>query len=192
MELTADTEVKAKFEAQIKEFMASDQEKLEFPSSLTIDERRMVHDIAYDNNLLKQSRGPKSGGRFITVSKPNSQQRQAMEEQKTKRQKALTAELGPEKQREQNVTSTNFTYPDTSTMERASSCWLPQDFIDLPLVNVLPCNHDSKIFEFGLPAGTSLNLPVCACLLVKCNAADGESVCRPYTPISDNSMVRLW
>eukprot|EP01052_Picozoa_sp_SAG31_P006128 SAG31_NODE_279_length_18600_cov_21.254527_2_plen_296_part_00 len=81
-----------------------------------------------------------------------------------------------------------FQYPDTSTMERASSCWLPTEFVDLPLLAVLPCNHDSKIFEFGLPPNTSLDLPVCACLLMKGTAPDGESVVRPYTPISANSM----
>ena len=43
--------------------------------------------------------------------------------------------------------------------------------------------------EFGLPDGQSLNLPVCACILMKGKDAEGADAIRPYTPISDNSML---
>ena len=68
----------------------------------------------------------------------------------------------------------------------ASSCYLPTNWVDLPLLSVQPVNHDSKIYEFGLPPGQSLNLPTCACLLV---APPGEDVVRPYTPISGGEML---
>merc|ERR1712142_894512 len=51
--------------------------------------------------------------------------------------------------------------------------------------------HDTSIFEFGLPSGTSLGLPVCACLLMKapdCEHGGGDAV-RPYTPISHDGIV---
>ena len=66
MAAAAGDETKKAFEAQVKAFLAdSGKEKLEFPTTLSIEERRMVHDLAYDNDLCKQSRGPKNGGRFM-------------------------------------------------------------------------------------------------------------------------------
>ena len=44
-----------------------------------------------------------------------------------------------------------------------------------------------SVQEFGLPEGQSLNLPVCACILLKGKDAEGADSIRPYTPISDNS-----
>ena len=52
----------------------------------------------------------------------------------------------------------------------------------------------------GLPEGQSLNLPVCACILLKAPGKgrkegggkddfDGSDAVRPYTPMSDNSML---
>jgi len=72
--------------------------------------------------------------------------------------------------------------------EFASSCFLPTDWIELPLVSSSAYNHDSKVFEFGLPEGKSLNLPTCACLLVAVKNGE-ELTVRPYTPISPNSMT---
>jgi cytochrome-b5 reductase len=76
-----------------------------------------------------------------------------------------------------------------SDAEYASSCFFPTDWLEVPLVNRLSYSHDSDLFEFGLPEGRSLDLPVCACILAKGpKDAKGEDVVRPYTPISDNSM----
>ena len=77
------------------------------------------------------------------------------------------------------------TMPDPS-LERCSSCFFPTEFHDAPLVAVKEYNHDTKIFTFGLPAGVSLDLPVCACILVKGANQDGEPAIRPYTPTSSN------
>ena len=71
----------------------------------------------------------------------------------------------------------------------ASGCFIGADFMPLKLAGVVDYNHDTKIFEFGLPEGQSLNLPVCACILLKGKTADGEDAVRPYTPMSDNSML---
>lgn len=85
-------------------------------------------------------------------------------------------------------------------LERASSCYLPTSWLPLPLKKKTEFNHDSTIYTFGLPEGQSLNLPVCACLLLKAPGKgrkegggkddfDGSDAVRPYTPMSDNSML---
>ena len=72
-------------------------------------------------------------------------------------------------------------------------CFIGPGFVGLKLANVLDYNHDTKIFEFGLPDGQSLNLPVCACILLKGKAADGQDAhdrprCQQPTLIG----VRRW
>ena len=66
-------------------------------------------------------------------------------------------------------------------LEYASSCCIPSTWKEYILIGVTPYNHDCSIFEFGLEPGQSLNLPVCACVLLE---APGGNV-RPYTPISE-------
>ncbi|KAJ7755002.1 cytochrome-b5 reductase [Mycena maculata] len=66
----------------------------------------------------------------------------------------------------------------------------PDEFVTLPLKKVVPYNHNSSTFIFGLPPQTSSKLPVASCVVVK--AADpealkdkkGNPVVRPYTPVS--------
>ena len=84
-------------------------------------------------------------------------------------------------------------------LEYASTCIIPTTFIDLPLIAKREYNHDSTIYTFGLPEGKSLSLPVCACILLKAPGRgrgpngkddfDGSDAIRPYTPMSDNSML---
>jgi len=87
-----------------------------------------------------------------------------------------------------------------SDLEYASSCYLPTSWMELPLVEKKEYNYDSTIYAFGLPEGQSLNLPVCACLLLRASGRgrkegggkddwDGSDAVRPYTPMSDNSML---
>jgi len=87
-----------------------------------------------------------------------------------------------------------------SGLEYASSCFFPTDWLEVPLVGRQECNHDSTVYSFGLPEGRSLDLPVCACILMKAPGRgrkegggkedwDGSDVVRPYTPMSDNSML---
>lgn len=72
-----------------------------------------------------------------------------------------------------------------AALEHASSCYLPTSWMELPLVAKREHNHDSTVYSFGLPEGQSLNLPVCACLLLRVPGTP-DDVVRPYTPISDN------
>merc|ERR1712159_522104 len=73
--------------------------------------------------------------------------------------------------------------------EYCSTCIIPTDWAEIPLVDRKKYNHDSTVFSFGLPAGKSLNLPVCACVLVRGKDANGEMAVRPYTPPSPNSVL---
>ena len=75
-----------------------------------------------------------------------------------------------------------------ASAEYASSCFFPTDWHSVPLVGVKPYNHDSKVFTFGLPEGRSLDLPVCACILLQGKDKNGEDAVRPYTPISGNTV----
>lgn len=48
-------------------------------------------------------------------------------------------------------------------------------------------NYNCKLVRFALPQDQSLQLPVCACVLLKAPGLDGaEDVVRPYTPVSDD------
>ena len=52
-------------------------------------------------------------------------------------------------------------------LEYASSCYIPTTWLELPLVSRKEVSHDATIYRFGLPEGQSLNLPTCACILLK-------------------------
>jgi hypothetical protein len=39
--------------------------------------------------------------------------------------------------------------------------------VELPLVAKQEVTHDATKYTFGLPANVSLNLPTCACILLK-------------------------
>lgn len=78
------------------------------------------------------------------------------------------------------------------TLEYASSCVIPTEFIPLPLIKVTRVSHNSAVFEFGLKEGQSLDLPVCACILAKAPHFDdpeADPVVRPYTPITSNKVL---
>ena len=86
------------------------------------------------------------------------------------------------------------------SLEFASGCFFPTTWKEVPLVAKAEYNHDSTVYTFGLPEDQSLNLPVCACLLIRADGRgrkenggkddfDGTDAVRPYTPISDNSML---
>lgn len=54
-----------------------------------------------------------------------------------------------------------------SELEYASSCYLPTSWTELALIEKRDINHDSTVYAFELPEGQSLNLPVCACILLR-------------------------
>ena len=75
-------------------------------------------------------------------------------------------------------------------MAYASTCVVPIEWREYTLRSVREVNHDTSIFTFALPAGQTLGLPTCACLLLRaagCEHGGGDAV-RPYTPISDEAM----
>ena len=82
-----------------------------------------------------------------------------------------------------------------SSLTYASGCYLPNEWLELPLVARREVSHDATCYSFGLPPTQSLNLPVCACLLLKAPGRgrgpkgaddwDGSDAVRPYTPVSD-------
>jgi cytochrome-b5 reductase len=78
-----------------------------------------------------------------------------------------------------------------AALEYASACVVPTTWEEYPLLSVQAYNHDTSIFEFGLEPEQSLGLPVCGCILMLApgQGPDGQDEVRPYTPISDNSML---
>ncbi|KAJ7610872.1 hypothetical protein FB45DRAFT_1120728 [Roridomyces roridus] len=69
----------------------------------------------------------------------------------------------------------------------------PDEFITLPLKKVVPYNHNTSTFVFGLPPNTSSKLPVASCIVVKATDPEalkdkkGNPVVRPYTPLSGHA-----
>lgn len=90
-----------------------------------------------------------------------------------------------------------FSLQKVKGIERVSSCWLPTSWVAVRIIAVRDYNHNSSVYTFGLPFGQQLNLPVCACLLLRApgrgriengGAADWDpkqDAVRPYTPIAD-------
>jgi NAD(P)H-flavin reductase len=72
-----------------------------------------------------------------------------------------------------------------------SSCSLPSHWIELPLLRVIPYNHDTSLFRFALPVGASkLGLPPGSFLLILAPGCehDGSDAIRPYTSVSDDEV----
>jgi NAD(P)H-flavin reductase len=80
----------------------------------------------------------------------------------------------------------------------ASACYLPNEWIELPLLTRREVARDVTVYGFGLPKGQALALPVCACLLLRAPGRgrgaggkddwDGSDAVRPYVPISEPSL----
>jgi cytochrome-b5 reductase len=168
-----DAAMAAKFTEEISAFVASEETEKVFPPTLSAEDRKTVHDICYELDLACKSRGPKANGRFITVSKPDAQALAKLVDAK-RRALERKADADPAAKRQK---------------KEAPACSIGVDFAPFKLTAIVPHSHDSKIFEFGLPEDQSLNLPVCACILLKGKTADGEDAVRPYTPVSDNTVL---
>ena len=74
--------------------------------------------------------------------------------------------------------------PTAGALEYASTCVIPTEWLDLPLIRRTEVTANTRQFTFGTPAGKPLALPTCACLLVKGVDSEGEDAVRPYTPVS--------
>ena len=169
-----DAAAATKFTAEIREFIASEETEKAFPPTLTAEDRKIIHDICFELDLSCKSRGPRKNGRFITVMKPGPDELAKLQAQKKRAAERKAAESAPATKRQKT---------------EPAGCLIGPDFAPLKLAAVIDYNHDSKIFEFALPEGQSLNLPVCACILMKGKDAEGKDAIKPYTPISDNSML---
>ncbi|CEP00805.1 NADH-cytochrome b5 reductase [Plasmodiophora brassicae] len=66
-----------------------------------------------------------------------------------------------------------------------TSVLTPSEFTPFSLAEIVPVNHNTKIYRFKLPDQVSLGLPVASCVLVRGKIGD-ELVTRPYTPITSN------
>lgn len=76
----------------------------------------------------------------------------------------------------------------TSRLVTPGQCQFGEEFQSVPLLNRTPVSKSSSVLRFSLPdASKPLNLSTCACILAKADLND-ESVIRPYTPISTNSL----
>eukprot|EP00039_Didymoeca_costata_P013214 m.197155 g.197155 ORF g.197155 m.197155 type:complete len:278 (-) comp15708_c0_seq8:2790-3623(-) len=68
-------------------------------------------------------------------------------------------------------------------LEYASTCMIPTSFIKLKLVKKKSTSHNTRLFTFST-GKTPLNLPTCACILVRGFDAEGKEAIRPYTPVT--------
>jgi len=72
--------------------------------------------------------------------------------------------------------------------EYVSNCILPTEFIKLKLIRKANYNHNAGLFTFEVPGNQLLNLPTCACILVRGGKdKEGSPVVRPYTPVFTNT-----
>ncbi|KAG7452089.1 cytochrome-b5 reductase [Guyanagaster necrorhizus] len=82
----------------------------------------------------------------------------------------------------------NQTQATMSTQEKSPLD--PNNFVDFKLKKIIPYNHNTSTFVFELPNNEASLLPVASCLVIKSSDptalvdANGKSIIRPYTPIS--------
>eukprot|EP01049_Picozoa_sp_SAG25_P006399 SAG25_NODE_479_length_7519_cov_4.794340_12_plen_191_part_00 len=77
-------DVAARFTAEVRAFIASDQTEKSFPPTLDSLDRKTIHDICYELDLRCRSRGPKKDGRFITIYKPTEHELAGIHAQKAR------------------------------------------------------------------------------------------------------------
>jgi len=73
--------------------------------------------------------------------------------------------------------------PHPASLTYASSCVVPVEWFELPLLTQREHNHDTTVYGFGLPQREQrLSLPACACLLVRApgRGRDGRDAVRAY------------
>jgi cytochrome-b5 reductase len=87
----------------------------------------------------------------------------------------------------------NYKLPSTmqgnpvSALVPPGNCQFGPDKVSVPLLDRTPVSKTSFVLRFGLPdPNQPLKLSTCACILANA-LIDGETVTRPYTPISTNA-----
>lgn len=79
--------------------------------------------------------------------------------------------------------------PPVKSLVPPGQCQFAEDAVAVPLLERTKVSPTSAVLRFGLPdTAKPLNLSTCACLLAVADI-DGESVTRPYTPVSTNVNV---
>jgi len=82
-----------------------------------------------------------------------------------------------------------LTGPPVASLVPPKMCQFGQDFTGVPLLESFKVSDSTSVFRFGVTDPSKpLNLSTCACILAQAEM-DGESVVRPYTPISTNANV---
>ena len=77
----------------------------------------------------------------------------------------------------------------TPALEYASSCFFPTTWLEVPMIEKTDFNHDTSIYAFGLPGNCSLNLPVCACMLLRADGAFARCASPQRPPVSSAALV---
>ena len=90
------------------------------------------------------------------------------------------------------------------SLSYASACYVPEQWMDLPLVTRRAVTRDVTIYGFKLPPGQALGLPVCGSLLLRApgqgrtlregdgggaGGKDDTDAVRPYVPISADNLT---
>lgn len=83
----------------------------------------------------------------------------------------------------------SLTSGPTKCLVPPGECQFTDEFMKVKLIGNIPVSKTSFVARFGLPDQTKpLGLSTCACLLAGADI-DGETVVRPYTPISTNADI---
>ncbi|OZJ05251.1 hypothetical protein BZG36_02302 [Bifiguratus adelaidae] len=74
------------------------------------------------------------------------------------------------------------------TVESSPKALNPKEFVAFKLKEIIPINHNTKLFRFELPDPNAVSgLSIASCVITRCPKPDGSKgyVIRPYTPTSD-------
>jgi len=74
---------------------------------------------------------------------------------------------------------------DDDEKKENSEALSPTEWRSLEIAQIMQLNHNTKVFRFQLPEGTTLSLPIASYILIKAPTKEGEQeLIRPYTPVS--------
>lgn len=92
----------------------------------------------------------------------------------------------PAKAETQPVVQSKSPVAAPSNLEYASDppCFFPTDWTEVPVLQVRADCVDAKIITFGLPDGTSINMPVSCAIMMRKGQTDDN---KPYNPINSNA-----
>lgn len=71
-----------------------------------------------------------------------------------------------------------------------SNAFSPNEARPFSVENVMDVNYNTRIIRMSLPTGTRASLPIASCVLVSIKGPTGETVTRPYTPVSSDEDLK--